>query len=115
MRMPISALCAFVLIAAVVPVSIPAFAAEPSPALLDPSLAADTAPESFKVKLETTKGDVIIEVTRAWAPNGADRFYNLVKIGYYDGAVFFRVVESFMAQVGMHGVVTTLVAADRPR
>ena len=103
MRMPISALCAFVLIAAVVPVSIPAFAAEPSPALLDPSLAADTAPESFKVKLETTKGNFVIEVTRAWAPNGADRFYNLVKIGYYDGAVFFRVVESFMAQVGMHG------------
>jgi peptidyl-prolyl cis-trans isomerase A (cyclophilin A) len=81
----------------------PAPAAEPSPALLQPSLAVETAPETYKVKLETTKGDVVIEVTRAWAPNGADRFYNLVKIGYYDGAVFFRVIEGFMAQVGMHG------------
>jgi len=81
----------------------PASSADPKPALLKPSLAAETAPESYKVKLETTKGDVVIEVTRAWAPNGADRFYNLVKIGYYDGAVFFRVIDGFMAQVGMHG------------
>jgi len=81
----------------------PAPAAEPSPALLQPSLAVEKAPETYKVKLETTKGEVVIEVTRAWAPNGADRFYNLVKIGYYDGAVFFRVIEGFMAQVGMHG------------
>jgi len=81
----------------------PAPAAEPNPALLKPSLATETAPESYKIKLETTKGDIVIEVTRAWAPNGADRFYNLVKIGYYDGAVFFRVIEGFMAQVGMNG------------
>jgi peptidyl-prolyl cis-trans isomerase A (cyclophilin A) len=81
----------------------PAPAADPNPALLKPSLAAETAPESYKVKFETTKGDFVIEVTRAWAPNGADRFFNLVKIGYYDGAVFFRVIEGFMAQVGMHG------------
>lgn len=81
----------------------PAPAAEPNPALLQPSLAVEKAPETYKVKLETTKGEVVIEVTRAWAPNGADRFYNLVKIGYYDGVVFFRVIEGFMAQVGMHG------------
>ncbi len=81
----------------------PALAAEPNPALLQPSLAVEKAPETYKVKLETTKGEVVIEVTRAWAPNGADRFYNLVKIGYYDGVVFFRVIEGFMAQVGLHG------------
>jgi peptidyl-prolyl cis-trans isomerase A (cyclophilin A) len=81
----------------------PASSADPNPALLKPSLAAETAPESYKVKFETTKGDFVIQVTRAWAPNGADRFFNLVKIGYYDGAVFFRVIEGFMAQVGMHG------------
>jgi peptidyl-prolyl cis-trans isomerase A (cyclophilin A) len=81
----------------------PASSADPNPALLMPSLAAETAPESYKVKFETTKGDFVIEVTRAWAPNGADRFFNLVKIGYYDGAVFFRVIDGFMAQVGMHG------------
>lgn len=81
----------------------PASPADPNPAMLKPSLAAETAPESYKVKLETTKGDFVIEVTRAWAPNGADRFYNLVKIGYYDGAVFFRVIDGFMAQVGLHG------------
>lgn len=80
-----------------------AAAADPNPALLQPSLAVEKAPDTYKVKLETTKGDVVVEVTRAWAPNGADRFYNLVKIGYYDGTVFFRVIEGFMAQVGMHG------------
>jgi peptidyl-prolyl cis-trans isomerase A (cyclophilin A) len=73
------------------------------PGLLDPKFAADTAPAKFKVKLETTKGDVVLEVTRAWAPNGADRFYSLVKIGYYDDAAFFRVLRDFMAQVGING------------
>jgi len=73
---------------------------EPHPGLLDPSLAAERAPDAFRVKLETTKGDVVIEVNRAWAPNGADRFFNLVKIGYYDGAEFYRVISGFMAQVG---------------
>ena len=81
----------------------PAAEGERNPALLDPSLATDQAPESYRVKLETTKGDVVIEVQREWAPNAADRFYNLVKIGYYDGTRFFRVIDGFMAQVGMHG------------
>src|SRR5204863_55300 len=49
---------------------------ESNPALLDPALASDEAPESFQVKFATTKGDFVIEVTRDWAPNGADRFYN---------------------------------------
>lgn len=83
-----------------------AAAEKPSPALLDPSLATATAPDVFKVKLETTKGDVVLEVHRDWAPVGADRFYNLVRIGFYDGARFYRVIRSpqpFMAQIGFNG------------
>ena len=78
-------------------------AAKPNPALLDPSLAAEKAPETYRVKMETTAGDFIIEVHREWAPLGADRFYNLVKIGYYDNVAFFRVLAGFMAQAGFHG------------
>lgn len=78
-------------------------AEEPNRALLIPSLATDQAPDTFKVNVETTSGDFVIEVNRQWAPNGADRFYNLVKVGYYDDNAFFRVIDGFMAQVGMHG------------
>lgn len=77
--------------------------AESNPALLDPSLAKDKAPESFKVKFVTTKGDIVIEVKRDWAPNGADRFYNLVKIGYFKDVAFFRNIAGFMVQFGIHG------------
>ena len=62
-----------------------------------------TAPATYRVKFETTKGDFVVEVTRAWAPNGADRFYNLVRNGFYDEARFFRVIEGFMAQFGING------------
>ena len=78
-------------------------AAKPNPALLDPSLAAEKAPETYRVKMETTAGDFIIEVHREWAPLGADRFYNLVKIGYFNDVAFFRVLAGFMAQAGFHG------------
>lgn len=71
--------------------------------LLNPAAATETAPETFDVKLETTQGDMIIEVHRAWSPKGADRFYNLVKLGYYNDIAFFRVISGFMAQVGIHG------------
>jgi peptidyl-prolyl cis-trans isomerase A (cyclophilin A) len=63
----------------------------------------EQAPAIYKVRLDTSKGVVEIEVTRAWAPNGADRFYNLVKSGYYDDVRFFRVLPGFMAQVGING------------
>jgi peptidyl-prolyl cis-trans isomerase A (cyclophilin A) len=76
---------------------------EPPAQLLDPSAATEQAPDAFTVKLETTQGDVLIDVTRAWSPHGADRFYNLVKLGYYDDTAFFRVIGGFMAQVGIHG------------
>ena len=59
-------------------------------ALTDPSKANAKAPETYKAKFETTKGDFVIQVTRSWAPLGADRFYNLVKSGYYDDVAFFR-------------------------
>lgn len=75
---------------------------EDQPALTDPSLATERAPDVFRVKLETTAGDVVIQINRSWAPHGADRFYNLVKIGFYDGVVFYRVIPNFMAQCGFH-------------
>ena len=74
-----------------------------APSLTDPASLKEQAPATYKVNLDTTKGPVVIEVTRAWAPNGADRFYNLVKNGYYDNTRFFRVVSGFMAQFGING------------
>jgi peptidyl-prolyl cis-trans isomerase A (cyclophilin A) len=76
------------------------------PAMRDPSKAKATAPATFKAKLETTQGDFEVECTRAWAPNGVDRFYNLVKIGFFDDVAFFRVVKTpkpFVVQFGIHG------------
>lgn len=75
----------------------------PSAALKDPSLATEKAPDIYKVKMKTTRGDFVIEVHRDWAPQGADRFYNLVKAGYYTDVAFFRVIKGFMAQFGIHG------------
>jgi peptidyl-prolyl cis-trans isomerase A (cyclophilin A) len=68
-----------------------------------PEMMNQMAPETYRAKFTTTRGDFVIEVTRAWAPNGADRFYNLVKSGFYDDCRFFRVVYGFMAQWGIHG------------
>ncbi|HEX3554935.1 MAG TPA: peptidylprolyl isomerase [Thermoanaerobaculia bacterium] len=61
------------------------------------------APERFRVRLETSRGVVVLAVQRDWAPHGADRFYNLVRHGYYDEARFFRVVAGRWAQFGIHG------------
>jgi len=61
------------------------------------------APAEFKVKLETTKGDIVLRVVRDWAPKGADRFHALVKGGLYDDTRFYRVVNKFVAQWGYHG------------
>tara|TARA_R110002111_G_scaffold115879_4_gene176915 strand:+ start:294 stop:1028 length:735 start_codon:yes stop_codon:yes gene_type:complete len=74
-------------------------------ALLDPNHESWSrqAPETFKVKFTTTQGNVVIQVTREWAPLGADRFYNLVDNGFYDGVKFFRVIDGFMAQFGING------------
>ena len=69
--------------------------------LKDPSTLKQTAPAQFRAKFTTTKGDVVIEVTRAWAPRGADRFYNLVRAGFFTDLAFFRVISGFMAQFGI--------------
>ena len=62
-----------------------------------------TAPDTFRVHFATSAGDIEIEVVRAWAPLGADRFYNLVKHGWYDGDRFFRVIPNFVVQFGLNG------------
>ncbi|HWB02261.1 MAG TPA: peptidylprolyl isomerase [Verrucomicrobiales bacterium] len=69
----------------------------------DPSKLTAKAPEKFKAKFETTKGTFVIAVERMYSPNGVDRFYNLVKSGYFKDVVFFRVIAGFMAQFGIHG------------
>ena len=71
--------------------------------LADPAALTEKAPASYKVKFDTSKGVVVIQVNRDWAPNGADRFYNLVKNGFYDEARFFRVISGFMVQFGING------------
>jgi len=63
----------------------------------------ERVPEVYRVKFETTKGTFEVGVHRAWAPHGADHFYDLVKTGYYDGNRFYRVVRNFVAQWGISG------------
>jgi peptidyl-prolyl cis-trans isomerase A (cyclophilin A) len=74
-----------------------------SQALLNPAALKEQAPPVYRVDFDTSKGPFVIEVHRDWAPNGADRFYNLVKNGFYDNARFFRVIEGFMVQFGVNG------------
>jgi peptidyl-prolyl cis-trans isomerase A (cyclophilin A) len=78
-------------------------AAHHAPEELDPSLATVQAPDFFFASFTTTKGDFVVEVHRTWAPHAADRFYNLVKLGFYDDTRFFRAVPDFMVQFGISG------------
>jgi peptidyl-prolyl cis-trans isomerase A (cyclophilin A) len=71
--------------------------------LRDPAALKEQAPASFKVNFDTSAGAFVVEVHRDWAPLGADRFYNLVKNGFYTDVRFFRVLDGFMAQFGMNG------------
>jgi peptidyl-prolyl cis-trans isomerase A (cyclophilin A) len=72
------------------------------PSLLNPASLRAKAPDLFKAQFTTTKGDFVVEVHRDWSPHGADRFYNLVKAGFFDGVAFYRVHPGFMVQFGIH-------------
>jgi peptidyl-prolyl cis-trans isomerase A (cyclophilin A) len=72
-------------------------------ALMNPSALKEQAPALYRVDFDTSKGPFVVEVHRDWAPIGADRFYNLVRNGFYDDARFFRVIEGFMVQFGVNG------------
>lgn len=71
--------------------------------LTNPESLNEKAPAVYKAKFDTSKGVFVVEVHRDWAPNGADRFYNLVKNGFYNDARFFRVISGFMVQFGING------------
>jgi peptidyl-prolyl cis-trans isomerase A (cyclophilin A) len=71
-------------------------------ALKDPAALKETAPATYRASFDTSAGTFVVEVQRGWAPHGADRFYNLVKNGFFDNARFFRVIPNFMVQFGIH-------------
>ena len=71
--------------------------------LKNPAALKEMAPPEFKVNFDTSAGIFEVEVHRDWAPNGTDRFYNLVKNGFFDNARFFRVISGFMVQFGLNG------------
>ena len=71
--------------------------------LRNPAGLTEQAPATFRANFDTSKGAFVVEVHRDWAPLGADRFYNLVKNGFFDQVRFFRVIQGFMAQFGIHG------------
>src|SRR5436853_6315600 len=70
--------------------------------LRNPAQLTETAPDTYKAEFDTTKGKFVVEVHRSWAPNGADRFYNLVKNGFFTDVRFFRVIQGFMVQFGIN-------------
>ena len=72
-------------------------------ALKNPGALKEMAPAMYQVDFDTSAGTFVVEVHRDWAPNGADRFYNLVKNGYFDNVRFFRVIPNFMVQFGISG------------
>jgi len=75
----------------------------PAPSMRNPAALKEQAPANYKVKFDTSAGVFVVQVHRDWAPLGADRFYNLVRSGYYDDVRFFRVIDNFMVQFGIHG------------
>ncbi len=85
------------------PKAAPPAAASGKEALLNPASLTKQAPETYKAKFETSQGDFVVEATGASAPKGADRFFNLVRSGFYDNVRFFRVVPGFVVQFGIHG------------
>ena len=78
-------------------------AGQDNTALKNPAGLDETAPDKYRASFDTSAGTFVIEVQRDWAPHGADRFYNLVKNGFYDDCRFFRVISGFMVQFGING------------
>ena len=99
MKIQASILCAAAIVFGLLAAQGPAQAGN----LSDPASLNERAPDVYKAKFDTSKGVFVVEVHRDWAPNGADRFYNLVKNGFYNDARFFRVIEDFMVQFGING------------
>ena len=77
--------------------------AQESGGLRSPAVLTEQAPPTFAAAFDTSKGRFVVDVHREWAPKGADRFYNLVKNGFFDDVRFFRVIDGQLAQFGMHG------------
>jgi peptidyl-prolyl cis-trans isomerase A (cyclophilin A) len=105
MTIRLNAIAAIALTALSIPALVLAQAAPLSSAakLRNPATLTAKAPAMYKAKFDTSAGVFVIQVHRDWAPLGADRFYNLVSNGFYDDVRFFRVLDGFMAQFGMHG------------
>ena len=91
------------LVAALVPGMLAANAFAQTSNLANPAALNEQSPATYKVRFDTSKGTFVVEVHRDWAPSGADRFYNLVKNGFYDDTRFFRVINGFMVQFGING------------
>src|ERR1700675_621594 len=89
------------LLAQALPAKKTAPASRGPPSMMNPASLRGKAPDVFKAEFTTTKGNFVVEVHRAWAPLGADRFYNLVRGGFFSDAAFFRVVPNFMVQFGL--------------
>lgn len=85
------------------------------PSLANPAQYHERAPQVYTAKFDTSKGPLTIEVHRDWAPLGADRFYNLTKNGYYNDCRFFRVIDSVLAQSGIHGNPSVQLAWNNAR
>ena len=101
--MNVRALTVAALALAVGCVAVPSAVAQPAASLKNPAGLKETAPATYNVKFDTSAGAFVVQVTRDWAPHGADRFYNLVKNGFYNDCRFFRVIQGFMVQFGING------------
>jgi peptidyl-prolyl cis-trans isomerase A (cyclophilin A) len=95
--------CPSIALAAALVLAVPATPVLAQGNLATPAALNEQAPATYKAKFDTSKGVFVVDVRRDWAPNGADRFYNLVKNGFYDNVRFFRVISGFMVQFGING------------
>ncbi len=103
MRLRTGSMIALAAAVAVASTSLLAQQAASTAKLRNPAALKETAPAEYRAAFDTTAGPFVVAVHRAWAPKAADRFYNLVKNGFYDGCGFFRVIPNFMVQFGING------------